>query len=92
MPETRQIETPLNAAARRYMAESMAMTEPYDDQEQNWILGHLVTFASAWAVRSKPVTERHRECARCLASYPYETKGLSPCCDALLVSVTEDPV
>ena len=37
---------PLNVGACRYMAESMAMTEPYDNQEQNFILGHLVTFAS----------------------------------------------
>jgi hypothetical protein len=27
------------------MASDMAMTEPLEDQEQNWILGHLHTFA-----------------------------------------------
>lgn len=39
-------ETPLNKAAREYMAECMDMHDVYEDQEQNFILGHLVTFAA----------------------------------------------
>lgn len=39
--------TPLNARAMRYMADSMAMNKPLDDQGQNWILGHLATFAAS---------------------------------------------
>ena len=37
-------EAPSNYAARRYMAEKMGMTDVYEDQDQNWILGHLATF------------------------------------------------
>lgn len=33
---TQEIET--------YMRESMAMPDSYTDQEQNWLLGHMVTF------------------------------------------------
>lgn len=36
----------INAAAVRYMGEQMAMTKPWEDQEQNWILGHMVTFVA----------------------------------------------
>lgn len=32
--------------AAAYMASDMAMPDPVADQEQNWILGHLVTFAT----------------------------------------------
>src|SRR5688572_8522218 len=28
-----------------YMADQMAMNKPTEDQEQNWIFGHMVTFA-----------------------------------------------
>lgn len=37
-------ETPMNRHAREYMAKKMAMTEPYEDQEQHWILSHLAAF------------------------------------------------
>jgi len=36
---------PLGAGVVRYMAESMAMRDPLEDQEQNWIAGHIQTFA-----------------------------------------------
>lgn len=37
--------TRLGDLAMRYMREMMAMSEPLEDQEQNWILSHLVEFA-----------------------------------------------
>lgn len=37
-------ETPLNAGIRRYMAEQMGMEHVYEDQDENFILGHLATF------------------------------------------------
>jgi hypothetical protein len=39
------IKEQLGTLAAAYMASDMAMTEPLEDQEQNWILGHLHTFA-----------------------------------------------
>lgn len=33
------------ALVRTYMAEHMAMSDPAEDQEQNWIYGHMVAFA-----------------------------------------------
>ena len=36
----------IGAAVVRYMAEHMAMPAPLDDQEQNWICGHMHTFAA----------------------------------------------
>ena len=35
----------LSEAATLYMHDSMAMPDYGTDQEQNWILGHLITFA-----------------------------------------------
>jgi hypothetical protein len=37
-------------AVLRYMAKSMAMTDVYEDQEQNWIFGHMVTLAQRLAL------------------------------------------
>lgn len=45
--------TRLNQRAMTYMAECMAMRQPLNDQEQNWILGHLVTFACQEAERKR---------------------------------------
>lgn len=42
LPEGRESE--INGKARAYMAEWMDMHEPYEDQEQNFILSHLATF------------------------------------------------
>ena len=35
----------LNLRAVRYMARRMGMGKPTYDHEQNWILGHMATFA-----------------------------------------------
>lgn len=37
---------PIGALAVEYMAKKMGMTAPLDDQEQNFLLGHLSTFAT----------------------------------------------
>ena len=41
-PKPKQI----GVLAVAYMKKQMAMSQPFDDQEQNWILGHLCKFAS----------------------------------------------
>src|SRR5262245_23418778 len=43
--------TRVTEAVRDYMADSMAMPNVYDDQEQNWTFGHMVTFAQRQALR-----------------------------------------
>jgi len=43
-----------------YMAESMAMREPLTDQEQNWTLRHLQSFAAFMCARDR----RLRKAAR----------------------------
>lgn len=56
--------TLLNRRAIRYMAKSMAMFSPVEAQEQNWILGHLVTFAArevTRAVRAERQAQRDTE-------------------------------
>lgn len=59
----------LSARAVAYMASDMAMTEPTEDQEQNWILGHLSTFAhrevSALTAAEGLSAERQITCPAC---------------------------
>lgn len=57
-------ESSINASARAYMAECMGMTTPYEDQEQNFILGHMATFAHRLQRRIDALTQerdRYRE-------------------------------
>ncbi len=36
--------------------------------------------------------ERWKECAQCQTTYPAESKGLSPCCEASMIAVVDDGV
>lgn len=55
--------TPLNARAMRYMAQSMAMAKPTADQGENWVLGHLATFAAAEVRRYRKAIRRRLDAA-----------------------------
>ena len=45
-PKRQSRPTPLNRRAIAYMAEKMAMAKTSEDQGENWLLGHMVTFAA----------------------------------------------
>ena len=51
----------IGAAAVRYMRTNMAMSEPMEDQEQNWTLRHLVVFAGRMVARHTPKTHQPKQ-------------------------------